>query len=95
MSCEPPMYGRDDAGQSSTMATHQPPDTTSAAPRDDRARRARLPQPARRGQQVHAGEAGQDQEGLEHLGQEGEPDERAGGDEPPACAPASSARTRA
>ncbi len=31
MFCEPPMYGRDDAGHSSTIATHQPPETTSAS----------------------------------------------------------------
>jgi hypothetical protein len=29
---EPPMYGRDDAGTSSTMATHQPADTSTASP---------------------------------------------------------------
>ncbi|CAM5439840.1 hypothetical protein SVIOM342S_05625 [Streptomyces violaceorubidus] len=31
MFCEPPMYGRDEAGHSSTTATHQPPETTIAA----------------------------------------------------------------
>ncbi len=30
--CEPPMYGRAEAGQSSTIATHQPPATSIAAP---------------------------------------------------------------
>jgi hypothetical protein len=29
---EPPMYGRDDAGHSSTIATHQPAAATMAAP---------------------------------------------------------------
>ena len=32
LSCEPPMYGRLAAGQSATIATHQPAETTSAAP---------------------------------------------------------------
>ena len=30
--CEPPMYGRVEAGTSSTIATHQPAATTIAAP---------------------------------------------------------------
>ncbi|SCD80272.1 hypothetical protein GA0115239_108623 [Streptomyces sp. BpilaLS-43] len=30
MFCDPPMYGREDAGHSSTSATHQPPATTIA-----------------------------------------------------------------
>ena len=36
-----------------------------------------------RGQQVDPGEGGQDGEGLQHLGQEGDADQRAGGHDPP------------
>ena len=52
-------------------------------------------EPDRGGEQVHEGEAGEHDEGLQHLGQEGEADERAAGDASSAVAPDSSARTRA
>ena len=49
MFCEPPMYGRDDAGHSSTIATHHPPATSIASAGDDQSPRRRpQPAPARR-----------------------------------------------
>ncbi len=86
LSGEPSMNGREPAGHSATIATHQPALTTIAS-----AARQQLPDAAaqlgRRGEQVDERERGQDQERLHHLRQEREPDQRSGRDHPAAVRP--------
>ena len=92
MFCEPPMYGRLDAGQSSTIATHQPADDEH---RDARERRAaeRGAELRRAGEQVHERRTpGSTSERLQHLGEEPEADQRDRRARANACCPSSSAR---
>ena len=79
---------------SSTIATHQPPATTSAAaPASSQSLRAAA-QRAGRGDHPHERERGDHEVRLQALRQEREADERAGRHEP-RVPPASTARTRA
>ena len=81
LSCEPPTYGRSAAGVRTTAATHQP-----AATSGGHAHQEDLPHPpppsGRRREQVDDGHHREDQEGLHHLGDEAESDQRTGEDEP-------------
>ena len=90
LSGEPSIIGREPAGHSATVATHQPALTTIAAARQQLLDAAA--QPRRRRNQVDKGERRQHEEGLHHLGQEGKAEQRPGRE--PAGAARSSARTR-
>jgi len=77
----PPMKGLDDAGVSSTMATHH-----NTGDDESETRPEQLDDPApelgRPGPQVGAGEDGHEHEGLELFGVEGEAEQHRAEDEP-------------
>ncbi len=75
------MYGLLDAGQSATIATHQPAEATSATP-EAASWASRRRTATGRGEQVHGREPGNHEERLQHLREEPEPDERAGEQQP-------------
>ena len=81
LSGEPSIIGREPAGSSATIATHQPAETISAARPASEAGDPPA-QARRRADQVREPEPGNDEQRLAHLRQEGEADQRAGRDEP-------------
>ena len=85
MSCEPPMYGRDAAGHSSTIAIHHPADASSA-PHGHGELHDAAAQRDRCRDEVHETERGHHEERLQHLGQEPEADERERQHQPPGAA---------
>ena len=81
LSGEPSMNGRELAGHSATIATHQPQLTTIASAAGEQLREAPA-QPGGRGHEVDQPERRQHEERLHHLRQEREADHRPGRDHP-------------
>ena len=80
------MYGRSAAGVSWTTATHQPAETMSATPAAANWRIA-ASERRRSGHEIDQPDGGQNEQRLQHLGDESRTDEDGREDEPPSARP--------